>query len=84
MAMSAVKTNRALMRFFQPDRELAPYLSAIYLNDIEVAPGSRMIDMLHPEWANLRFMEGDSGAASIGPGEMRPTPACVLAGPSDQ
>lgn len=80
--MSAVKTNRALMRFFQPDRELAPYLSAIYLNDIEVGPGARMTDMLHPEWANLRFMEGDSGAASIGPGEMRPTPACVLAGPT--
>ncbi|MBX3592925.1 MAG: AraC family transcriptional regulator [Sphingomonas sp.] len=41
-----------------------------------------MIDMLHPEWANLRFMEGDPGIGSIGPGEMTPTPVCVLAGPT--
>ncbi|RYY27697.1 MAG: AraC family transcriptional regulator [Sphingomonadales bacterium] len=41
-----------------------------------------MADMLHPEWANLRFMEGDPGTGSIGPGEMEPTPICVLAGPT--
>ena len=74
--------NRARMRFFAPAPELAPYLSAIYLNDIDVAPGERMKDMLHPEWANLRFMEGDPGAAAIGPAEMNTTPACVLAGPT--
>lgn len=72
----------ARMRFFRPAPALEPYLSAIYLNDIEPAPGTRMADMLHPEWANLRFMEGDPGVGSIGPGEMQPTPACVLAGPT--
>lgn len=80
--MSVVATSRARMRFFAPDPALAPYLTAIYLNDIDVAPGERMADMLHPEWANLRFMEGDPGAASIGPGPLQPTPACVLAGPT--
>ena len=80
--MSAVQENRATMRFFAPDPELARYISAIYLNDINVVPGTRMADTLHPEWANLRFMEGQPGAASIGPGEMQPTPACVLAGPT--
>ena len=70
------------MRFFRPDPLLEPYLSAIYLNDVEVAPGAPISDTLHPEWANLRFVEGDRGAFSIGPGEMRPTPACVFAGPT--
>lgn len=82
MVERIVAENRARMRFFQPDPKLAPYLSAIYLNDIDVAPGARMVDMLHPEWANLRFMEGDPGAACIGPGELSPTPHCVLAGPT--
>ena len=78
----AVVESRARMRFFAPNRELAHYISAIYLNDIEVSPGERMEDMLHPEWANLRFMEGDPGASSIGPGELRPSPACALVGPT--
>lgn len=80
--MGVAGETGARMRFFRPAPELAPYLSAIYLNDIEPAPGTRMADTLHPEWANLRFMEGDPGVASIGPGELRPTPACVLAGPT--
>lgn len=80
--MSAAGETGARMRFFPPAPELAPYLSAIYLNDIEPVPGTRMADTLHPEWANLRFMEGDPGVACIGPGELRPTPACVLAGPT--
>lgn len=77
-----IQERSARMRFFPPAPELVPYLSAIYLNDIEVGAGPRMADMLHPEWANLRFMEGDAGTASIGPGEMRPAPSCVLVGPT--
>ena len=80
--MSTVTKNRAQVRSSQPDRRLVPYPFGIYLNDVEVAPGARMADMLHPEWANLRFMEGDPSAACIGPGDMLPTPACVLAGPT--
>lgn len=80
--MGIVSESRARMRFFAPDPELRPYLSAIYLNDIDVPPGERMEDMLHPEWANLRFMEGNPGIGCVGPGEMQPTPACVLAGPT--
>ncbi len=80
--MGAAGESGARMRFFRPAPELAPYLSAIYLNDIDPAPGTRMADTLHPEWANLRFMEGDPGIGSIGPGEMEPTPTCVFAGPT--
>ncbi len=80
--MVAVTENRARMRFFPPAPELAPYLTAIYLNEIYPSSGDRVTDILHPEWANLRFMEGDQGSACIGPGELSPTPACVLAGPT--
>lgn len=74
--------TRATMRFFAPAAELSRYLTAIYLNDIEVAPGERMADMLHPEWANLRFIEGDPGSARVGPGPLEPTPQVALAGPT--
>lgn len=80
--MKSVSENRAIMRFFAPHPELTRYISAIYLNDIDVVPGSRMEDMLHPEWANLRFMEGDPGEGCVGFGTMHPTPACALIGPT--
>lgn len=80
--MQAGAAGSATMRFFAPAPALAPYLSAIYLNHIEVAPGTRLADMLHPEWANLRFIEGDAGIGAVGNGPLQPTPNCVLAGPT--
>jgi AraC-like DNA-binding protein len=80
--MDAMREPSAVMQFFAPAPELAPYLTAIYLNTIVTAPGTRMADTLHPEWANLRFMEGDPGIGCIGPGPLEPTPACVFAGPT--
>lgn len=80
--MTAVLESRPRMRFFAPDPRLARYLTTIYLNHIDVVAGARMADILHPEWANLRFIEGDPGLACIGPGAMQPTPGCVFVGPT--
>lgn len=81
-ASSALPPRRAEMHFFAPAPQLVPYLSAIYSNIIDVPEGERMVDILHPEWANLRFIEGPPTCASIGPGELAEMPECVLVGPT--
>lgn len=81
--MSGVIVERRVrMRFFPPAAALASYVTAIYLNDFELGSGPRIADTLHPEWANLRFIEGDAGVASVGPGELQPVPNCALVGPT--
>jgi len=55
-------------RFFAPPAELAGYFTSFYLAQIDLAPGERVVDYLHPEWANLRFSSGGPLAASNGRG----------------
>jgi len=74
----------ARMRFFPVAAELRPYLTAIYLNDVVVPAGETMEDLLHPEWANLRFMEGNPGSGAIGNQPRAPTPNVVLVGPTSR
>lgn len=50
-------------RFFAPPAELARYFTTFYLAEIDLAPGLRVEDHLHPEWANLRFSSGGPLAA---------------------
>lgn len=50
-------------RFFAPPAELARYFTTFYLAEIDLAPGLRVEDHLHPEWANLRFASGGLLAA---------------------
>lgn len=80
--MTAIMETKPRMRFYAPDPRLERYITTIYLNHIDVVAGTRMTDILHPEWANLRFIEGDPGLACIGPGAMQPTPGCVFVGPT--
>ena len=53
-------------RFFPLSANLLPYVSAIYLSDVTVPDGGQIDDYLHPEWANLRFIDGDVPLSSIG------------------
>lgn len=54
-------------RFFAPPAELARYFTSFYLAEIDLGPkegaGERVVDYLHPEWANLRFSSGGLLAA---------------------
>ena len=43
------------VRFHLPPPELQPYFTTFYHVDIAVSGGARIVDRLHPEWANLRF-----------------------------
>lgn len=47
------------MRFCAPPGALARYFTSFYHAEIVVPDGGRIVDYLHPEWANLRFHAGD-------------------------
>jgi AraC-like DNA-binding protein len=72
------------IRFFQPHRSLIPYVSTYYLTEVEAADGVRVTDHLHPEWANLRFIEGIRPLASIGSGPLHDTHQFNVTGPTSR
>lgn len=43
------------VRFFTAPADLAPCFTTIYHMTVDLPPGERMVDMLLPEWANMRF-----------------------------
>ncbi|MBR2173047.1 helix-turn-helix domain-containing protein [Sphingopyxis sp.] len=73
---------RVATRFFPLSPALRPYVSTIYLSEVAGTDGSRVEDYLHPEWANLRFVEGDRPLAAIGDSPVAPTPRFVATGPT--
>ncbi len=73
---------RIATRFFAVSPALRPYLSTIYLTEVSVPAGTRVDDYLHPEWANLRFVEGETPLASIGGAPVVTTPNFIATGPT--
>ena len=73
---------RVATRFFAVSPALRGYLSTIYLTEVAVPAGSRVDDYLHPEWANLRFIEGDLPLVSVGGAAVTATPHFVATGPT--
>src|SRR3546814_13041427 len=75
---------RVVTRFFPVSEALRPYSSIIYLTDVEAPPGVRVEDVLHPEWANLRFIAGEAPLAAIGNAAPVPAPAFIADGPTSR
>jgi len=75
---------RVLTRFFPVSEALRRYCSIIYLTEVEAPPGVRVEDYLHPEWANLRFIEGEPSLAAVGDAEPVPAPRFVVTGPTSK
>ncbi|MBA3939657.1 MAG: AraC family transcriptional regulator [Sphingopyxis sp.] len=73
---------RVLTRFFPVSDALRRYASTIYLTEIEAPPGTRVEDYLHPEWANLRFVDGEAPLAAIGDAEPAHAPRFIVTGPT--
>ncbi len=71
-------------RFFPPSRALTPYLSAIYLTEVALNGAPRIEDYLHPEWANMRFIEGDAPHVAIDSGPVARAPPFIVAGPTSR
>ncbi|MGB3844252.1 MAG: helix-turn-helix domain-containing protein [Sphingopyxis sp.] len=75
---------RVATRFFPVSATLRPYSSIIYLTEVEAPPGVRIEDYLHPEWANMRFIEGDTTFSAIGNDPVAPAPAFNVTGPTSK
>lgn len=73
---------RIVTRFFTVSSALHPYLSTIYLTEVSVPTGTRVDDYLHPEWGNLRFIDGETPLASVGGAPAVATPRFVATGPT--
>lgn len=46
------------VRFYQPPAVMRPYFTTFYITEIDAGPDGRVTDHLHPEWANLRIVDG--------------------------
>lgn len=75
---------RVETRFFPVSETLRPYASIIYLTEVDAPPGVRVDDYLHPEWANMRFIEGEAPLAAIGGDTPVATPRFVATGPTSR
>lgn len=53
------------VRFYLPPEGLRPYFTTFYITEIDVADGGRVTDYLHPEWANVRFIDGSLPDSAI-------------------
>lgn len=54
------------VRFYQPPAALQPYFTTFYLTEIGAEPNGEVTDYLHPEWANLRIVDGTLPTSTIG------------------
>lgn len=71
-------------RFFPLSAPLIPYLSAIYLTEVVLTDARRIEDYLHPEWANIRFIDGVVPAVAIGAQPVADAPRFVVTGPTSR
>ena len=72
------------IRFFQPHPSLLPYVSTYYLTEVGAADGMRVTDHLHPEWANVRIIQGVRPLASIGEGPLQESYNFSVTGPTSR
>jgi hypothetical protein len=75
---------RVNARFFAPPAELAGCLTSIYRLDLAVDAGTRAVDWLQPEWANLRAFKGDLPTTRVGEGPTMSGVRFTITGPSSR
>ncbi|MBN8845604.1 MAG: AraC family transcriptional regulator [Sphingomonadales bacterium] len=83
-ASAPVSGVRVATRFFPVSDALRPYCTIIYLTEVATPQGTRVEDYLHPEWANLRFIDGEPSLAAVGGGAPEPAPHFVVTGPTSK
>jgi len=71
-------------QFFEPPAEFQRYFTTFYLIEFDAPAHSRVVDHLHPEWANLRFFSGDCPDAEAGGGKVLSGASFCVTGPSSR
>jgi AraC-like DNA-binding protein len=72
------------MKFHSPPTQLRRYFTSFYFAEITPAPGATVTDLLHPEWANLRFFSGALPVAQARDGARVSGAFFTATGPSSQ
>jgi AraC-like DNA-binding protein len=70
------------VQFFAAPPDLQGCFSSFYCASFTVADGQRVRDLLQPEWANLRFFNGDCPDANIPGGDVLRRARLTATGPS--
>ena len=70
------------VRFFAAPPDLMGCFSSFYCASFTVADGKRVQDLLQPEWANLRFFDGDCPDANVPGGDVLKRARLTATGPS--
>jgi AraC-like DNA-binding protein len=71
-------------RFYRPPGRLARYFTTFYLSEVTIADGGRVTDLLHPEWANLRFHTGSLPSTTTHDGRRITGSSFLATGPSSR
>lgn len=69
-------------RFCQPPAPLRRYFTTFYHIEADLPADGEVADYLHPEWANLRFIDGTAATAQGRDGTRVSDPAFFATGPS--
>lgn len=81
--MHAETGNAIKIRFALPSEELRPFVTTYYHTHVAASPSEPVLeDYLHPEWANLRFMDEGWAQSSIVGQPLETSPAFAVKGPT--
>lgn len=81
--MHAESGNSVSIRFALPSAKLSPFITTYYYTEFVASKGEPMVeDRLHPEWANLRFMDEGMSQSAIATSHFEAVPAFAVAGPT--
>lgn len=81
--MHAEAGSSVTIRFALPSARLSPYVTTYYCTEVVASPAEPVVeDRLHPEWANLRFLERGTSQSSIDNAPFKDVPAFAVAGPT--
>lgn len=83
--MRVAAGNSVHVRFALPAAALQPFVTAYYCTDVICTPRAPWLeDYIHPEWANLRFLDTNNTRSVIGQGALEPTPTFAVTGPTSR
>ena len=71
------------IRFALPSAKLTPYVTTYYYTEVISSPAEGFVeDRLHPEWANLRFVDERASQCSVGDTPLLDVPPFAVTGPT--
>jgi len=75
-------SHEVTIRFALPSAALSPFVTTYYWTGLEADPDQWVEDYLHPEWANIRFLDQGSSQSAVGGGALKPSPSFAVTGPT--